>query len=63
MTRELPVPVPRDCVMGRLNPCKICGADVWQSQEDEYGSLGDGGSYEVFTCGHCRNTIYVAMPD
>lgn len=61
--RELPEPKPRNCWAGRLNPCKKCGADVWGPGEDEYGSLADGGSYERFKCGHCRNTIYVELPD
>lgn len=61
--RELPEPKPRNCCGERLNPCKKCGADVWGRGEDEYGSLADGGSYERFECGHCRNTIYVELPD
>lgn len=58
----LPAPKPRNCYMGRLNPCS-CGADVWDNGEDEYGSLADGGSYERFKCGHCKKVIYVELPD
>jgi hypothetical protein len=61
--RPLPEPVPAYSCGDRLRPCKRCGADAWSDGEDDYGSLGDGGSYERFKCRHCGNVIYVALPD
>lgn len=31
--------------------------------DDEYGSLGDGGSYEVYKCTICFKRKYYQLPD
>lgn len=31
--------------------------------DDEYGSLGEGGSYEVWKCRRCGRVAYSMMPD
>jgi hypothetical protein len=35
----------------------------WEYLEDEYGSLADGGSYEVYKCRRCPELWYVPLPD
>jgi len=35
----------------------------WRWVHDDYGSLGDGGSYEVYKCRKCGKTEYVPLPD
>lgn len=35
----------------------------WVYKDDEYGSLADGGSYEVYECTVCGKTKYVQLPD
>jgi hypothetical protein len=36
---------------------------TWVYHDDEYGSLADGGSYEVYLCSTCGDTKYVQLPD
>ncbi len=36
---------------------------TWEYLEDEYGSLADGGSYEVYECTTCHKRKYVQLPD
>jgi hypothetical protein len=36
---------------------------TWVYVEDEYGSLGDGGSYEAYKCSNCNRKSYVQMAD
>lgn len=31
--------------------------------EDEYGSLGSGGSYEKWQCDRCKKITWVQLPD
>lgn len=31
--------------------------------EDEYGSLAEGGSYEIYECRKCGQKHYCQMPD
>ena len=35
----------------------------WVFVETEYGSLGDGGSYDVYKCSKCGKRKYVQLPD
>jgi len=35
----------------------------YRYHDDEYGSLADGGSYEIYICIHCRRRAYVQLPD
>lgn len=35
----------------------------YQYLTDEYGSLADGGSYEVYACTRCGRRAYSALPD
>jgi len=54
-------------------PCKVnelqllrqrdCAHERVEYVEDEYGSLADGGSYEVHRCTACDKLIYVPLPD
>lgn len=30
---------------------------------DEYGSLAQGGSYEIYRCEQCGRHVYVPLPD
>lgn len=32
-------------------------------EDDEYGSLGSGGSYEIYRCDTCGRKNYFALPD
>lgn len=41
--------------------CKHQGE--WESLEDDYGSLGSGGSYYRDRCLDCGEVIYSMMPD
>lgn len=44
------------------NPCK-CGTNAYFKEDDEYGSLASGGSYEVCSCSNCGAKVYVPLPD
>ena len=35
----------------------------WVYEDDEYGSLADGGSYEVYRCATCGRRSYAQLPD
>lgn len=35
----------------------------WVYQDDEYGSLADGGSYERYCCSVCGKISYSQLPD
>jgi hypothetical protein len=35
----------------------------WVQLDDEYGSLAQGGSYEVWECSVCGQRRYVQLPD
>ncbi len=50
------------CWSGALVYCKNCRGST-TALDDEYGSLGDGGSYEQFQCNDCGVTTYVELPD
>lgn len=41
---------------------KDCEHD-YEYVDDEYGSLADGGSYEMHDCSKCGHRIYVPLPD
>ena len=43
-------------------PCE-CGNNEFDDMEDEYGSLGDGGSYERCRCTSCGKVHYSMLPD
>lgn len=45
------------------HPCKDCGKNEWRYLEDEYDSLGNGGSYEVCECTTCQKKVYSPLPD
>ena len=36
---------------------------VWVYEDDEYGSLADGGSYEIHRCSVCGREKFVQLPD
>jgi ribosomal protein L37E len=36
---------------------------TWVYVDDEYGSLADGGSYEIYDCSTCGKRKYVQLPD
>lgn len=47
-----------------MTPEHIDGSEhEWVYEDDEYGSLADGGSYEVYRCSVCGKTKYVQLPD
>lgn len=54
-----PAPHPTECCGGILKPC-ICGADAWEYLDDR-----DNGDWveAVYKCKHCKNVIYVELPD
>jgi hypothetical protein len=35
----------------------------WVYKDDEYDSLGNGGSYQIFECSTCGKSKYVQLPD
>lgn len=35
----------------------------WVYVDDEYGSLADGGSYEIYKCKKCAQISYSQLPD
>jgi hypothetical protein len=35
----------------------------WKYEDDEYGSLASGGSYEVYRCSVCGKRSYSQLPD
>lgn len=35
----------------------------WKYVDDEYDSLANGGSYEIYRCIHCRKKSYSMLPD
>jgi hypothetical protein len=35
----------------------------WEYEDDEYGSLADGGSYEIYRCRRCGERSYSQLPD
>ena len=35
----------------------------WKYEDDEYGSLASGGSYEIYRCTKCGKRDYVQLPD
>jgi len=45
----------------------ICGINgcqgVLEYHDDEYGSLGSGGSYEIYYCSCCGSKRYFMLPD
>lgn len=51
----------------RGNPEHPCGRDGCAGHffyvDDEYESLADGGSYEIYECDTCGRTKYVPLPD
>lgn len=36
---------------------------TWVYKDDEYGSLADGGSYEIYVCVECGERSYSQLPD
>jgi predicted nucleic-acid-binding Zn-ribbon protein len=45
-------------------PCPKCGHDDWFESDEDYGSLGDGGSYVKYKCKHCGyETGWQMLPD
>jgi hypothetical protein len=38
-------------------------AHDWEHIDEEYGSLGDGGSYDVYRCRGCGKRSYSPMAD
>ncbi len=45
-------------------PCPDCGEDNWTECDEDYGSLGDGGSYVRYRCLNCNHTTdWVMLPD
>lgn len=36
--------------------CPECGHDDWKEVDEDYGSLGDGGSYVKYSCKNCGYT-------
>lgn len=43
-------------------PCE-CGTNAYYNAGDEYGSLADGGSYQMCDCSNCGKRVYVPLPD
>ena len=43
-------------------PKQKCEHD-WKYEDDEYGSLASGGSYEIYRCTKCGKKNYVQLPD
>jgi len=44
--------------------CPKCGEDDWRESGEDYGSLGDGGSYVRYQCKKCGyETPWVMLPD
>ena len=57
--------VERLMAKAKLNPVKLpkgCVHD-WKYEDDEYGSLADGGSYARYRCRHCNDVSYSQLPD
>lgn len=42
-----------------MNECE----HEWKWHDEEYGSLADGGSYDVYKCAKCGSLSYSAMGD
>lgn len=45
--------------MEKINECD----HNYVYDDDEYGSLSDGGSYEIFICTKCKHKLYSQLPD
>lgn len=43
--------------------CLQGGDHDWKYYDNEYGSLADGGSYEIYKCTRCPARTYVPLPD
>ena len=44
--------------------CPDCGKDDWYESDEDYGSLGDGGSYVKYKCRNCgHETGWLMLPD
>lgn len=44
-------------------PCTDGRAHDYVYVDDEYGSLADGGSYEIYDCSICGQRLYSPLPD
>lgn len=61
MKKEIPKKAPVD-PSAKVDP-KTCPHKALVYVRDDYGSLADGGSYEVYDCARCGKRLYVMLPD
>lgn len=44
-------------------PYQTCVCHQWEYEDDEYDSLGNGGSYAIYRCVKCDARKYEMLPD